>query len=342
MSARRKKAVDFLAEARARGQNVPEEVGDLIRSALAPSTRRTYSSGEKLFRDVILGSRVRLDKMYPVSAESVLTFVYILNKVGYAYSTIKTYTAALKTRNIEVGHIFSQIEVEHIRRALIAVRKENSGASVEPTAKLPVTISQTRQALKACVKEKKRSGIALLVCIFGLLRCRECLGLRCNDITFNTIDDMDVVSLYINRSKCDRFGEGALVRIGCAVRSTARPCKEPLCAVHQLYAFMCDGFAANTMERTSLLFNNLSYSTFRRHVQEVFRSSERPQSSVATHSLRRSGAQWMWFAGISTFNIAQYGRWSVQSVLERTYLKGVTKASEHQYASSMMRGSYHP
>lgn len=211
MADRRRKAVAFLPQAKAEGRNLSEEVADLVRSALAPTTRKTYTSGEKLFRDVILGPKTRIDKMYPVSSDSILTFIYVLNKVGYAYSTVKTYTSAIKTRNIENGHAFSQLEAGHVRRALIAVRRGSSRAGTPLGAKAPVTIGQVREALTLCNGGRRESGIAIVMCILGLLRSRECLSLQCSDIIFNTVEGMDVVEIHIRRSKCDQFGKGAVV-----------------------------------------------------------------------------------------------------------------------------------
>ncbi|KAF4653730.1 hypothetical protein FOL47_010325 [Perkinsus chesapeaki] len=331
MAERHKRATDFLAKARADGKDLSEEVADLVRSALAPTTRKTYTSGERLFRAVVLGPKTRIDKMYPVSANSVLTFIYILNKVGYAFSTIKTYTAAIKTRNIENGHTFSYLEIEHARRALIAVRRRSPVGKYPPGAKAQVTIGQVRQALEQCNGRKRESGVALLLCIFGLLRCRECISPTCSDVIFNTIENMDVVDIVIRRSKCDRFGEGAAIRIGCSYGSSKRPCTELFCAVHKLYSYMCEGSTAKTLHREGPLFGQLNHQTFRRHIEAAFELCvSNSHNTIATHSLRRSGAQWMWVAGISTFSISQFGRWAIQNVLEKTYLTGVTKVFEHR------------
>ncbi|KAF4649808.1 hypothetical protein FOL47_001711 [Perkinsus chesapeaki] len=121
---RRQAAISFLPKAVEEGRDIRGEVSDLVRAALALSSRRTYSSGERpQFRDVILGVGTSMERIYPVSGEMLITYIYILDKVGYAYSTMKTYTSGIKTKNLEGGHELPRLEAEHVKRALIAVKE---------------------------------------------------------------------------------------------------------------------------------------------------------------------------------------------------------------------------
>ncbi|KAF4649026.1 hypothetical protein FOL47_002481, partial [Perkinsus chesapeaki] len=51
---------------------------------------------------------------------------------------------------------------------------------------------------------------------------------------------------------------------------------------------------------------------------------------VNTHSLRRSGAWWMWLARIPRVNRLEFGRWALDTTLEKFYLTGVTHTQSHK------------
>ncbi|KAF4743285.1 hypothetical protein FOZ63_010804, partial [Perkinsus olseni] len=297
---RRASAASFLLRARDEGRSVRDEVSDLVRSALAPSTRKTYGSAETLFRDVIFGPNVSMRSIYPATGEMILTFIYIMDQVGYPYSTIRTYTSALRTRHLEEGYVYPEIEAEHIKRALIAVRKRQGTMLTDVKEKQPLTVAQMRLVVTKCGQKHGNICTAILLCTFALLRSRECLSLRCDEIHFERVDGMDTARLLVRRSKCDQVSAGVVLRIGCAMSSTAQQCNEDLCAVHSLYGYMCDGFRSGRLSRDGLVFPNLKYETFRQKVQSIIKSADRaarPKTTWGTHSLRRSGAQWLWFCG---------------------------------------------
>ncbi|KAF4650883.1 hypothetical protein FOL47_000799 [Perkinsus chesapeaki] len=341
MAQRRENAARFLAEAVVHGQDVAGEVARLVRSALAPTTRRTYTSAEKLFRDVLFGEHMGMAEIYPMTAEMLLTFVYVLDKVGYPYSTIRTYVSGLKTQNLERGYELTSIEGELIKRGMTAVRKKQPPGADRSGAKETVSVAQARAAI---VRDSQlRQGhsslaVALRLCLFGLLRCRECLALRCLDVYFEQVGLWDVVRLTVRRSKTDQYAAGVVLRLGCAAPNTGRPCLEPLCPVHSLYAFMCDGFRRKALTRDGYLFGDLAYTSFLRGVKEAF--GRQAAGNYGTHSLRRSGSRWMWLAGVSNFEISQFGRWSLLDTLQHRYLNGVAKGYEHRYATAMVSGCY--
>ncbi|KAF4680892.1 hypothetical protein FOZ60_012848 [Perkinsus olseni] len=255
---RRASVANFLLRARDEGRSVRDEVSDLVRSALAPSTRKTYGSAETLFRDVIFGPNVSMRSIYPATGEMILTFIYIMDQVGYPYSTIRTYTSALRTRHLEEGYVYPEIEAEHIKRALIAVRKRQGTMLTDVKEKQPLTVAQMRLVVTKCGQKHGNICTAILLCTFALLRSRECLSLRCDEIHFERVDGMDTARLLVRRSKCDQVSAGVVLRIGCAMSSTAQQCNEDLCAVHSLYGYMCDGFRSGRLSRDGLVFPNLN------------------------------------------------------------------------------------
>ncbi|KAF4684509.1 hypothetical protein FOZ60_007723 [Perkinsus olseni] len=342
MAERRERAARFLPEAVVQGRDVAGELATLVRSALAPSTRRTYTAAERLFRGVIFGDHTGRVEIYPLTGEMILTFLYVMDKVGYPYSTIRTYVAGLRTQNVEQGYALSHIESEHIRRALTAIRRKQPPGTDRSGAKATVSIVQARGAVVADFESQGKhtaEAVALRLCLFGLLRCRECLAMRCCDIFFEVVDGCDVVRLKVRRSKTDQFAAGVAMRIGCAVGSARRPCEDPLCPVHALYTYMCSGFTQGALAKDGMVFGALSYNGFLGTVKQLFGSQA--EGNYGTHSLRRSGSQWLWLAGVTNFEIAQYGRWSLLDTLQHRYLNGVAKVHEHRYAQAMVTGRYY-
>ncbi|KAF4709537.1 hypothetical protein FOZ63_024873, partial [Perkinsus olseni] len=280
MAERRERAARFLPEAVVQGRDVAGELATLVRSALAPSTRRTYTAAERLFRGVIFGDHTGRVEIYPLTGEMILTFLYVMDKAR--------------------GAVVADFE------------------------------SQGKHTAEA---------VALRLCLFGLLRCRECLAMRCCDIFFEVVDGCDVVRLKVRRSKTDQFAAGVAMRIGCAVGSARRPCEDPLCPVHALYTYMCSGFTQGALAKDGMVFGALSYNGFLGTVKQLFGSQA--EGNYGTHSLRRSGSQWLWLAGVTNFEIAQYGRWSLLDTLQHRYLNGVAKVHEHRYAQAMVTGRYY-
>ncbi|KAF4649201.1 hypothetical protein FOZ61_001627, partial [Perkinsus olseni] len=117
MAARRRKASMFVREAQAQGRSLEAEVNEFVGSALASSTRKGYTAAENLFVKIIFGEGAVGGEIYPLSGNLLLLYIYVMSKVGYAASTIRTYVAGLKTRNIENGHRLSRLACERARRA---------------------------------------------------------------------------------------------------------------------------------------------------------------------------------------------------------------------------------
>ncbi|KAF4673658.1 hypothetical protein FOL47_010241, partial [Perkinsus chesapeaki] len=307
------------------GRDVAGEIAVLVHGALAGSTRRTYTAAETLLRDILFGQSVNPCNIYPLTGGILLAFVYVTDKVGYPYSTIRTYVSGLKTRNLEEGYELCRIEAEHVKRALTAVKRGQPQGADRAGAKIAVTVAQARGAVitgTTGTDGEPADIVAIRLCLFGLLRCRECLALRCADVRFEATEGVVVACLNVRRSKVDQFGCGVCLRIGC-VTPRGTVCRDALCAVHALYSYMCDGYGRGALQRDGMLFNSLTYSGLLRRVKALFGGAS--PESYGTHSLRRSGSQWMWRAGISNFEISQFGRWTVLDTLGNRYLNGVAK-----------------
>lgn len=350
MTDRRQRAKRFLHDAAASGLDIRTEIDGMVQGALSASSRRTYGSAEKLFRDIIWGESEDVSSdIYPITGEMLIIFAYVMMRVDYSSSTIKTYVAALKTRNLEYGCKLSLLEEEHLKRALKTVAKRNREG--RPVNKMePITVAEARAAMACFLPRMREVKICMLISLFAVMRAGECLSLDTSDITFKTIDHMDTVLITIKESKCDQVGRGIVTKVGCVRESTTRPCGDTLCPVHQLYQYMYLGYRSATLSTRpgSLLFNDsvnklrLTYAVYSKRVRTLICSATArvDWTDVNTHSLRRSGAWWMWMARIPRVNRLEFGRWALDTTLEKFYLTGVTHTQSHKYAKAMVNGKY--
>ncbi|KAF4650896.1 hypothetical protein FOL47_000782 [Perkinsus chesapeaki] len=334
------------------GRNLHHEVNDFVRSAVAESTRKGYTAAENLYIKIIYGRDNMEESIYPLSGNLLLLYIYVMSKVGYASSTIRTYVCGLKSRNLENGFRLSKIETERIRRAVKAAEKQggtsSSGGIGVVTPKLVLRPAHLRAARNPGAS-RDPCWVAMLLCVFALLRARECLALRLGDLRFSVRGGMDVVKIAIRKSKCDQVGKGALLTVGCAKGSKRRPCGERLCPVHNLYRYLTLGCAEGRWQRCkeALVFvapehmgEPLTYNGFLLGVRRLLGGVTGHGTGVTTHALRRSEANWLWQVGVPLFNIREFGRWSTRGTLEDRYLSGATQSQQFLYCAAALEGQY--
>ncbi|KAF4649500.1 hypothetical protein FOL47_002031, partial [Perkinsus chesapeaki] len=348
MADRRWKAGSFVGEAQAQGRNLRVEVQDFIHGALAKSTRKSFTAAENLFLRIIFGNEGR-GELYPLSGSLLLLYIYVMSKVGYAPSTIRTYVAGLKTRNIESGHRLTKLECERVKRAVKAAEKQGIYEVPVPGRdgeKIVLRPGHLRAVRRRGATEDPY-WIVMLTCVFALLRARECLALKYGDIRFAMKGASDVMTLRIRKSKCDQLRRGAVLTVGCAKKSCRRPCGEPLCPVHNMYQYLHKGvhagwFAPNTEDcifvNPELPGEAVTYNGYLSNVRAKFSSVDDLRGFVVTHAMRRSGANWLWHASVPLFNIREFGRWSTRGTLEDRYLSGASKSQQHLYSAAMLTG----
>ncbi|KAF4681218.1 hypothetical protein FOZ60_012437, partial [Perkinsus olseni] len=349
MAERRQRARDFLRQAADAGVDIRDEVAVMVEGALADSSRRTYSSAENLFRDIMWGDNAPADT-YPISGEMLMVFAYVMMRVNYKASTIKTYVAGVKTKNLEHGYRLSSIEEDHLKRVLKTVGKRTTGEGQTVNRMEPITVDEARECMRNAAPGSREIKMGMLLSLFAVLRAGEGLALNTKDVVFDTQDGMDIVRLTIKEGKCDQYGQGVVVKVGCTRQAKNRPCGEILCLVHQLYQYMYDGYRTgvlSTRQGAPLLVDprtrlRLSYATFSEGIRGLITASTNRVgwTDVGTHSLRRSGAWWMWLARIPRINRLEFGRWALDTTLEKFYLTGVTHTQSHKYARAMVQGTY--
>ncbi|KAF4654653.1 hypothetical protein FOL47_009855 [Perkinsus chesapeaki] len=300
------------------------------------------------------------DRAIPQESRNVSAFELIAaclglkvleNIVGSASScNVVIYTDSEVVRHILTR--LSKIETERIRRAVRAAEKQRGPSSPGGigvvTPKLVLRPAHLRAARKPGAS-RDPCWVAMLLCAFALLRARECLALRLGDLRFLVRGGMDVVKIAIRKSKCDQLGKGALLTVGCAKGSKRRPCGERLCPVHNLYRYLTLGCAEGRWQRCkeALVFvapeymgEPLTYNGFLQGVRRLLGGVTGHGTGVTTHALRRSGANWLWRAGVPLLNIREFGRWSTRGTLEDRYLSGATQSQQFLYCTAALEGQY--
>ncbi|KAF4658021.1 hypothetical protein FOL46_007140 [Perkinsus olseni] len=168
--------------------------------------------------------------------------------------------------------------------------------------------------------EEESPATATLLSTFDLLRAEECLALNVGEVTFEARHEVDVVRLSIRGSKTDRKRVNARSSSGNRLRD-------------------CD-----TRQRKG---DRLEYKEYLDGMRDVVRrhTGIRDWSAVGTHSMRRTGAQWMWAEDtlIQQARVRKMGRDGPAvrtSSLEKDYLDGVARSQEYRYAYAMLSGVY--
>ncbi|KAF4648619.1 hypothetical protein FOL46_002680, partial [Perkinsus olseni] len=252
-------------------------------------------------------------------------------------STIDNYVRILKATNLRRGSELDAPSVFAIKVAVKAAKKRTGGPEAAQKRALTkdevVGIGEV-QTVPGVVNNLQEFRAATLIAIFGLLRCREALSLKRGDVVFSSAQ----AAITLRKSKTDQFMAGHTVVIGCSAKSRPGPCVDGFCPFLRLKAW----FESCSGQADDLLFPGLTYETWRLDLRCVIAYlSGTPTSldgvgttSVALHSLRRTGEQLLWRAGFSLLHLREYGRWRSNAYLE--YLKGVTLSEAPSYAAAMM------
>ncbi len=277
--------------------------------SIANSSRRTYEQGQSSFNSFCFNLRIC---PYPLTQHNLCLFTTYLART-LSYSTIRTYLAAVRFRNIELG-FYSNFEPMQNLQMLLRGIKRVKGISSKPN-RLPVTLN-IMKILKSNLrkshlneKDKLMLWAAFTTAFFGLLRASEfCCDtkhtfnpdatLLLKDVTLNE----NVATMKIKVSKADPFRNGHEVRLAASQSS--------VCAFRALskYTMFCSCPAAPLF-----VFSDTTYLT-RQTVTKTLQSLLGPNfpdvNRYSSHSFRIGGATSAAAADLPDWLIKTLGRWS--------------------------------
>ncbi|KAF4686464.1 hypothetical protein FOZ63_028009 [Perkinsus olseni] len=303
--------------------------------ARAPSTNRKRGYTIRNYEDMCASSGITA---FPVSGQSLVTYVVGLTKKALKYETVTDYVGTVKLESRRLSdYTLTQMENERVRLALQAAKRLLGNRSTKRTVTLD--IDQVR-LLAHLVPEsgRSRSTVAYLVGTMGLLRLKEVVSLKFSDITLSA--EGDYVAIKIRQSKTDQSGVGHTVYVGCVSYPNHRGCREHACALHRMVQMLST--LKDSQKRGSLF--GATYSQLRKDINHLVttvftgRLEEGDEVGKKTsHSMRRTGVRLLADAMVRLEAIADYGRWKDVRTVQNNYMRDYSgRLGREKFYSSRM------
>ena len=218
--------------------NLKKYIEKYINLAVAPSTKQTYSSGEKRFVEfILLVKHTQVEQCLPAKESMLTEFVVYLAR-SIKHSSIKNYLAAVRHYQIRQGFKLNLQKMTRLQLVLRGIKRDQGG---QIRIRLPITIYhlQLFHLLLSIPSTKNFDSLmfwaAMTLAFFGFLRLGQLIcnskfnpdtHLTPDNISFNFIQEMQKpksMTILIKESKTDPFRVGQTITIG----STS----SPLCPV---------------------------------------------------------------------------------------------------------------
>ena len=291
-----------------------------MRSSLAPSTRRSYRSGQRRFVEFCSSFSLLhpSGSPYPASDAILELFASFLSS-SVSHQTIKCYLAAVRSLHIEQGLGDPLANTLRLERVLRGIKRSQASRGPPRPPRLPVTKDTMliiRSMLDLSIPDSCMLWAAACTAWFGFLRVSEftCppsgfspeLHLSFSDLAVDSHTHPSGVVLLIKASKTDPFRKGFHLLLP---RTDG-----PLCPVTALSVYLhVRGDSPGPLFRFS---NSVPLS--RPHVTDWLRSilaAAGVQGNYSSHSFRIGAATSASAAGIPDSLIRTLGRWSSDAYL---------------------------
>lgn len=292
-----------------------------IKTALAPSTRRTYGTGERRYLQFCVAGAIA---PLPTSESILCRYVAFLAKDNLKHQTIKTYLSAVRHMHIVAGKGDPFKEdmplLEYTMRGIKSDQARN-GESVSRT-RLPITPAILLQLRKVWERDASNPThimlwAAVCTCFFGFLRSGEiCVPsakdydpgahLSFGDVRLDSTVDPHVAQVNIKASKTDPFRKGVSLFLG---RTGS-----VLCPVLALAAYL-----ASRGPQLGPFFmiegRPLTREVFVSKVREALSEAGLDPLKFAGHSFRIGAASTAASRGVEDSLIKTLGRWRSSAYL---------------------------
>ena len=199
-----------------------------FRSALVPSTQRSYESAKRRYQQFCVNTS---KSPLPLTEDNLCSFAAYLADTGLAYQTINSYLSATKHLQIESGIadplMGSMLRLEHVLRG---IKREHSKKSSSAKPRLTMTPNILLK-LRAVWEEDSAAfdnimlWAACCMCYFRFLRSGEIYvpsdmdydpstHLSFSDIAVDSHKNTSTISVKIKASKTDPFRQGVTIYLG--------------------------------------------------------------------------------------------------------------------------------
>ena len=309
--------------------------------AIAPSTRRAYSVGQRRFMEFC-----HLHRLEPLPATdfTLSSFAAFLTR-SVKPGTIKAYLSAVRNMHVEHGYPDPTLNAALLQRVMRGIGRVHGSEVARP--RLPITMPVLVQLLRALQgsrhyrpADKAMLKAAMLLAFHGFLRCGEFTAppVRQPGLWWPRRQDMEVCAsppslrYHLRRSKTDRDGNGVVIHVG--------PSAPEVCPVISMAAY----FAGSPASPTDHLFvydngiplRRASFVNDVRHLLAVAGTAN--LQLYAGHSFRIGAATSAALCGIPEWTIRAMGRWKSDCV--HRYIR-TDPATFHRVASRLSAVARH-
>jgi hypothetical protein len=262
---------------------------------------------------------------FPVSEALLCRFVAFLALKGLAPTSMKTYLAAVRHKQILYGFPEPRETgtLPRLKLVLRGVARQRIGVGISQKPRLPVTIEVLGKIFQVWSQRTLTWDIALLwsvssLAFFGFFRIGELLlptkngyvaahHLSWGDVTTDSRSDPGLLCVHLKMSKCDQLGKGVGVYVG---RTGSKLC--PVAATLSYMAFR------GPIQGPFFLLEDgtpLTKSVFTFKVREALTEAGLDPTHYAGHSFRIGAATAAAQIGLEDSTIKSLGRWSSSAFL---------------------------
>ena len=200
------------------------------KEALAPATRRAYSSAQR--RYLSFCTQFKLNPI-PTSESILCAYVAFLAKDNVKYKSIKMYLSAIRNLQIVSRHrnLFSS-PLPLLEQVLNGIKKNQAkgGATMRHRERLPITPDILYQMLTVWKSDSQNPDVIMMwaaccTCFFGFLRTGEITlpsqkdydsgaHLSFGDVKLDAASNPTRAEVSIKSSKTDPFRHGVVIHLG--------------------------------------------------------------------------------------------------------------------------------
>ncbi|XP_065174524.1 uncharacterized protein LOC135804559 [Sycon ciliatum] len=231
-----------------------QEVADLAAMAIAPTTRRTYATGERKFTQFCA-----LQRWTPMPATDTMRSCFAAHLTQSVQpQTMHVYMAAVRNMHLEAGFRDPTRNALLPPRVMRGIKRTATDPAIQRT-RLPITIDLLRKLLNQLSLDQRRhqqdKGMlkaAMVLAFFGFLRCAEFTAPPAGfdpathatrqDVTLDVTQGRTYIRFHIKQSKTDQFVR-AMQIVG---STTSQPC--PVAAL-LAYFTVCPSDATDALFR---------------------------------------------------------------------------------------------
>lgn len=307
-----------------------------LTKGLAPSTQRTYRSGQERFLKFCEQHNFT---PLPINQSMLCSYVACLADQGLKHCTIKVYLSAIRNLQITYGldDPFAGVAMPQLDLVMRGIKRSEAEKGVTKRERLPISpliLGQLKEvwAPSGDTHDMKMIWAACTLAFFAFLRAGEMtvpnnetfdssVHLSIADIAVDDAKNPSVLQISIKQSKTDPFRRGVDLYVG---RTGS-----DLCAVSAMLSYLSvRGMTPGPLFRFAD-GRTLSRQLFVEAVRDGLQKAGIDQSKYCGHSFRIGAATTAAARGIEDSLIKTLGRWESLAYLQyvklpRSQLAGVS------------------